>query len=68
MKCNKCKNHKQLTHEEFNSLPFNLVRQVDCKELIPNNVNQCTCYSIEHATDKKEIKDLLDCQSRSKSK
>ena len=60
MKCKECQNHKQLTHEEFNKLPFRLVRQVDCKNILDKGVNQCTCYSIEHAIDKEEISRILN--------
>lgn len=60
MRCEECKNHKQITKEEFNSLPFSLARQLDCKNIIPDHPNfQCTCYSIEHATDKDEIIEFL---------
>jgi len=58
MLCKECKDHKQIIREEFNKLPYELARQLDCKKILPDG-NQCTCYSIEHAIDKEEIRKIL---------
>ena len=60
MICKECQEHKQLTHGEFEKLPFRLARQVDCKNVLGKGIHQCTCYSIEHAIDKEEIRQILD--------
>jgi len=59
MICEKCKNHKQISGIDFGKLPFRLARQLDCKNIYDKGKYQCTCYSIEHATDKEEIKQIL---------
>ena len=56
--CLECKDKKQIGTDDFIKLPFELARQLDCKNILPNG-NQCLCYSIENATDKKEINEYL---------
>ena len=59
-KCKECRNHKQISNEDFNKLPYELARQLDCKNLVEGG--QCCCYSLEHIKDKetlKEIKNIL---------
>lgn len=47
MKCKNCENHKQIDSEEFDSLPYEKQRQLDCKN-INKDGSQCDCYSKEH--------------------
>lgn len=45
-RCEECKNHKQITEEEFNNMPYDEQRRLDCKNLVEGG--QCDCYSKEH--------------------
>ncbi len=45
-KCEECKNHKQITDKEFNKMPYDEQRCMDCKTLVGDG--QCDCYSKEH--------------------
>jgi hypothetical protein len=67
--CPNCKSHEQIDLDKFSDLPYELSRQLDCKEVIykdeldENNklivLCQCNCYSVEHATDKDDIHAIL---------
>ena len=46
MRCKECENHKQISNEEFYSLPYEKQRQLDCKTLVEDG--QCDCRSKEH--------------------
>ncbi|KKN76096.1 hypothetical protein LCGC14_0374860 [marine sediment metagenome] len=61
MICPNCENHKQISQEDFDKLPFELARQLDCKTTLKNG-DQCTCFSLEHL-DKEtlhEVETILD--------
>ncbi len=48
MRCDKCWDCKQITPEDFESLSYDMQRQLDCKTLTP--LGQCDCYSLSHGS------------------
>ena len=54
MRCKKCKDHEQITKEEFDNLPYDKQRKLDCKNLTKDG--QCDCYSKEHCPEEFKIK------------
>jgi len=56
MRCKECENHKQISEEEFNSIPYDKKRQLDCKTLVKDG--QCDCRSKEHHPEEFKMKEL----------
>ena len=63
MICPACKKHVQVTEEEFDELPFETQRELDCKntygktEYAPGEFcckGQCQCYSKSHIMSEDE--------------
>ena len=53
VRCEECKNHRQISVKRFDELSYDKQRQLDCKNLIGDE--QCDCYSKEHHLE--EFKD-----------
>lgn len=57
MRCKDCKNHNQITKEEFNSLHYDKQRQLDCKNICEDG-SQCDCYSKDHHPEEFETENI----------